>query len=136
MLEKIILLMKSNMKKNDFNWLDSIIETTKARKKKKGYDYPELPMGVTISLASYYWLLYFNSVTIDSPSLLYVVVGIKYKKSGRRVYTLQPSVFNDSQYHPREVEDSVKLIVWNEQKQKWQTRTEYAEDSTGDEKST
>lgn len=124
------------MRQANFNWLDSIIETTKARKKKKEYAYPELPMWVTISLANYYWLLSFKSVTVDTPSLLYVVVGIKHSKNGRRHYTLQPSVFNESNLHPREVEDSIKLIVWNERKQKWQTRTEYAEDSEGDEKST
>ena len=120
----------------DFNWLDSIIDTTKARKKLKNYDYPELPEGVTLSLISYFWLLNFKETAVDDPSLLYVVVGTEHRKSGRRIYTLQPSVFNESKYHIREVEDSVKLIVWNEQKQKRQTRTEYAEDSKGDEKST
>lgn len=124
------------MKKDDFNWLDSIIETTKARKKLKRYDYQELPEGVTISLISYFWLLNFKKVTVDDPRLLYVIVGTKHRKSGKRIYTLQPSVFNESKYQITEVEDSVKLIVWNEQRQKWQTRTEYAEDSKGDEEST
>lgn len=119
----------------DFNWLDSIIDTTKARKKLKKYDYPELPEGVTLSLISYFWLLNFKDIAVDDPRRLYVIVGTKHRKSGKRIYTLQPSVFNESQYHIREVEDSIKLIVWNEQKQKWQTRTEYAEDSEGDEKS-
>lgn len=116
------------MKQADFNWLDSIIETTKQRKKKKTYDYPELPAWTTISLISWLWLSNYR-YPIDSPNLLYDVVETKYRKSGKRRYTLQPSVFNDSQYHVREVEESVKLIVWNEWKQKWQTRTEYAEDN-------
>lgn len=53
------------------------------------------------------------------------------------MYLLEPSVFNtDIRFIHREVEDSTKLDVWNEEKQKRQTRTEYAEDSKGDEEST
>ncbi len=53
------------------------------------------------------------------------------------MYLLEPSVFNtDIRFIQREVEDSTKLDVWNEEKQKRQTRTEYAENPSWDEKST
>ena len=119
----------------DFNWLDSTIIPTKAKKKPKRLIPNPFPVWATVSTTRYWWCG--SWCEINDPRFLYVVVGHKYRKSGKLFYQLEPSVFNtETKFVQREVEDSIKLDVWNEGKQKWQTRTEYAEDSEGDEEST
>ena len=119
----------------DFNWLDSTINPIKAKKKPKKLIPNPFPIWSTISTTRYWHCE--SWCQVNDPHFLYVIIGHKYRKSGKLMYLLEPSVFNtDIRFIHREVEDSTKLDVWNEEKQKRQTRTEYAENPNRDEKST
>lgn len=121
------------MKPVAFNGEDSIHLPKKAPKQAKNIPNP-FPKWALVSLRRWSNMPQFSSRTKEETEAMvmqftYNVIWYKYKKNGKLVYKLEPSLFNDSEYWRkafREIEDSVKLDIRNEQNKKRTSREDFA----------